>query len=164
MVENNETNKSTVKFAGIEVPPELTKGNFFFLFFNTFLVGILTTVLGILQPAFLKDIIKVSPDYFGSINGMLMNINEIATLALVAYFGALSDKTGRKILAFSGFLVLAIFFYLLGLSNGIASIFHVPAGVSSQICALLSFAPTRAAEFTGFAPGLIVTYIIRLFI
>jgi len=164
MVKNNETTKSTVKFAGIEVPPELTKGNFFFLFFNTFLVGILTTVLGILQPAFLKDIIKVSPDYFGSINGMLMNINEIATLTLVAYIGALSDKTGRKILAFLGFAVLAIFFYLLGLSNGIASILHVPAGVSSQICALLSFAPSRAAEFTGFAPGLIVTYIIRLFI
>ena len=117
MTENNESTKNALKFAGIEVPPELTKGNFFFLFFNTFLAGLLMSVLGILQPAFLKDIIKVSPDFFGSINGLLMNINEIATLTLVAFVGALSDKTGRKILAFLGFVVLAIFYYLLGMSN-----------------------------------------------
>ena len=164
MGENNETKKSVVKFAGIEVPPELTKGNFFFLFFNTFLMGILTSVLAILQPAFLKDIIKVSPDFFGSINGLLMNINEIATLTLVAIIGALSDKVGRKILAFLGFAVLAIFFYLLGLSNGIASFLHVSAGVSSQVCALLSFVPSQSAKFVDFAPGLFITYIIRLFI
>jgi len=48
MVGKNETKKSVAKFAGIEVPPELTKGNFFFLFFNTFLMGILTSVLAIL--------------------------------------------------------------------------------------------------------------------
>jgi len=164
MGEKNETKKSVVKFAGIEVPPELTKGNFFFLFFNTFLMGILTCVLAIIQPAFLKNIIKVSPDFFGSINGLLMNINEVATLALAALIGALSDKVGRKILAFLGFAVLTIFFYLLGLSNGIASFLHIPAGVSSQVCALLSFVPSQSAQFTGFAPGLFITYIIRLFI
>jgi MFS family permease len=162
MTENNESTKNALKFAGIEVPPELTKGNFFFLFFNTFLAGLLMSVLGILQPAFLKDIIKVSPDFFGSINGLLMNINEIATLTLVAFVGALSDKTGRKILAFLGFVVLAIFYYLLGMSNEIASFLLVPSGISSQICALLSFVPSESAKFTEFAPGLLITYILRL--
>ena len=141
MVENNETERSVVKFAGIEVPPELTKNNFFFLFFNTFLIGMLMSVLGLLQPAFMKDIIKIDQDFAGSINGMLMNLNEIATLALVALVGVLSDKVGRKILALLGFVVLALCFYLLGLSNGIASFLHVPSEVSSQICALLSFVP-----------------------
>ena len=48
------------KFAGIEVPPDLTQGNFFFLYFNTLLVGLLMVIPAILQPAFLKDIIRVS--------------------------------------------------------------------------------------------------------
>jgi hypothetical protein len=88
MADNSETTKSTVKFAGIEVPPELTKSNFFFLFFNTFLGGMLMSFFGILQPAFLKDIIKINQDFAGSINALLMNLNEIATLALVALVGA----------------------------------------------------------------------------
>ena len=164
MAEKNETTKIVATFAGMEIPPGLTKSNFISLFFNTFLMGMLTSVLTILQPAFLKDIVKVSPDFFGSINGLLMNINELATLALVAFVGALSDKTGRKILAFFGFVVLAVFFYLLRFSNEIASFLNIPAGVSSQVCSLMSFVPSQAAEFTSFAPGLLITYILRLFI
>ena len=121
MVKKSETTKSAPKFAGIEVPPELNKRNFFFLFFNTFVAGLLMSVFGILQPAFLKDVIKINQDFAGSINGLLMNLNEIATLALVALVGALSDKVRRKILALLGFVVLALFFYLLGQANGIAS-------------------------------------------
>ena len=164
MVEKSETTKSVAKFAGIEIPPELTKGNFFFLFFNTFLIGLLMSVFGILQPAFLKDVIKINQDFAGSINGLLMNLNEIATLALVALVGVLSDKVGRKILALLGFLVLALFFYLLGEANSIASLLHIPPGISSQICALLSFVPSQSVEFTEFAPGLVATYVIRLFL
>ena len=164
MVKNSDTTKDTIKFAGIEVPPELTKSNFFFLFFNTFLIGLLMAVFGILQPAFLKDVIKINQDFAGSINGLLMNLNEIATLALVALVGVLSDKVGRKILALLGFVVLAISFYLLGQATGIASFLGIPAGVSSQICAFLSFVPSRSAEFTQYAPGLLTTYGIRLFL
>jgi len=164
MVEKSETTKSAPKFAGIEVPPELNKNNFFFLFFNTFLAGLLMAVFGILQPAFLKDVIKINQDFAGSINGLLMNLNEIATLALVALVGALSDKVGRKILALLGFVVLALFFYLLGQANEIASFLQVPTGIASQVSALLSFAPSRSAEFTQFAPGLVITYVLRLFL
>jgi len=164
MVKDDETTKSVATFAGIEVPPELTKSNFFFLFFNTFLIGLLMAVFGILQPAFLKDVIKINQDFAGSINGLLMNLNELATFALVAMVGVLSDRVGRKILAILGFVVLAISFYLLGQANGIASFLQVPAGLSSQICAFLSFVPSRSAEFTQYAPGLLTTYVIRLFL
>jgi MFS family permease len=131
MAEDSENTKSVAKFAGIEIPPELTKSNFFFLFFNTFIIGLLMSVFGILQPAFLKDIIKINQDFTGSINGLLMNLNEIATLALVALVGVLSDRVGRKILAVLGFVVLALSF---------------------------------SAEFTQYAPGLLTTYVIRLFL
>jgi MFS family permease len=165
-----ETKQKIKKFAGIEIPPDLTKGNFFFLYFNTMLIGIFMTVPAIVQPAFLKDVVKISQDFAGSINGLLQNMSQIATLALVAVVGVLSDKVGRKILAIIGFIIVAIFFFLLTLSNDIGSALHLissgifPAKISSHICALLSFAPSRAAEFTAYSPGLLTTYVIRLII
>jgi len=164
MAEQKDGSKSVRKFTGIEVPPDLTKGNFFFLFFNTLLMGMMMTIPAIVQPAFLTDIIKINQDFAGSINGLLQNMSQIATLALVALVGVLSDKVGRKILALLGFLVLAGFFYLLSQANGIAAVLHIPAGFAAQICALASFVPSKAAEFAEFAPGLLTTYGIRLII
>jgi MFS family permease len=164
MAEQKASKPTVTKFAGIEVPPDLTKGNFFFLYFNTLLVGLLMVIPSILQPAFLKDIIKVSMDFFGSINGLLQNMSQIATLIFVGYVGMLSDRVGRKILAIIGFAVLAIFFYLFLFSNQIAAAFGLPVGFSSAICAALSFAPSRAAEFNQFGQGLLAAYVIRLII
>ena len=93
MAEQKSSSKSVRKFAGIEVPPDLTKGNFFFLFFNTLIIGIMMTIPAIVQPAFLKDIIKINQDFAGSINGLLQNMSQIATLALVALVGVLSEKS-----------------------------------------------------------------------
>jgi MFS family permease len=91
-------------------------------------------------------------------------MSQIATLLFVAYVGMLSDKVGRRILAFIGFIVLAVFFFLLSQANGIAATLHLPAGLSSTICALASFVPSKAAAFTEFGPGLLITYCIRLII
>lgn len=157
-----EQNSRGKKFAGIEVPPDLTKTNFFFLYLNTLLIGMLMVMPAIIQPAFLKDIIKVSPDFFGQINGFLQNMSQIATLAFVGIIGVLSDKTGRKILAIIGFGMVVIFYYLFGTSHDIAVALHIPADLSSKICALLSFAPSHAAEFTEFGPSLFVAYCLRL--
>jgi MFS family permease len=159
-----EAKKDVKKFAGIEIPPDLTKSNFFFLYFNTLMMGTLMAVPAIVQPAFLKDIINIDQAFAGSINALLQNMSQIATLLFVAAIGILSDKVGRKILAFLGFLVVAIFFYLMSQSNGIAAWLNIPASVASPICALLSFFPSRAAEFNAFSPGLLMTYITRFII
>ena len=60
MADSASTTKAVAKFAGIEIPPELARNNFFFLYLNPFFAGMLMSVLGLLQPAFLKDIIKIS--------------------------------------------------------------------------------------------------------
>ena len=164
MAEQKESKQKVNKFAGMEIAPDLTKGNFFFLFFNTLIIGMMMTIPAIVQPAFLKDVIKINQDFTGSINGLLQNMSQIATLAFVAVVGVLSDKVGRKILALLGFLVLMVFYYLLAQANSIATGLNIPSGFASQVCALLSFAPSKAAEFNAFAPGLLTTYIIRLII
>lgn len=157
----NETTQIK-KFAGIEVPPDLTRKNFLFLYLNTLIMGMLMVMPAILQPAFLQDIVGVSPRYFGFINGFLQNMSQIATLAFVGIVGALSDKTGRKVLAIIGFIVVGIFYYLFGQSVEIATALNISPEFAAKICALLNFAPSDAAEFINFAPGLLVGYILRL--
>jgi MFS family permease len=159
-----EKDRSIKKFAGIEVPSDLTRTNFLFLYLNTLLAGILMAVPAIIQPAFLKDIIGVSPDFFGYINAFLQNMSQVATLVLVGMVGVLSDKVGRKVLTVIGFMVLVIFFYLFGLSREIATLLHIPSGTASAICAALSLAPARAAEFSAFGPGLCVAYVLRFMV
>lgn len=161
MEEQKDVTQPARKFVGIVVPSDLSRSKFFFLYFNTLIAGVIMVMPAILQPAFLKDVIQVSMDFFGSINGLLQNMSQVATLIFVGYFGMLSDRTGRKILATIGFIVLAISYVLYLYSNQIAVALHLPAGLSATICAALSFAPARAAEFSDFGQGLLAAYVIR---
>ena len=161
-VDMTEQAGKTKKFAGMEVPPELTQTNFGVLFFNTLLIGMLMIVPTLIQPAFLTDVIKVSPDFFGSINSLLQNMSQIATLALVGLIGLLSDKVGRRLLAILGFIVIALTFYFFSISPTIAAAFSLSPAFAAKLCAWLSFAPARAQEFNAFAPALLTAYIIRL--
>ena len=133
-------------------------------FFNTFILGIFLSVTAVLQPAFMKDIIKIDQDFAGTIISFLQNMSQIATLLFVAYIGALSDKTGRKIMILASFIVLFIAFYLFKISNEIAIGMGIDPDTAATICAWLSFAPEKAAEFTSFAPGLLVSYVARFLV
>lgn len=150
------------KFAGIEIAPDLNKGNFFFLYFNTLIMGMLMVMPAVIQPAFLQDIVQVSPKYFGFINGFLQNMSQIATLVFVGIVGALSDKTGRKILAIVGFIVVGVLYYMFGQSVAIAEALNISPEFAAKVCAILNFAPSKSAEFVAFAPGLLAGYILRL--
>ena len=76
MAGSSTTTKAAAQFAGTEISPQLTKNNFTFLYVNTFLAGMLMSVLGLLQLAFLKDIIH--SNHFPSVNWLAMNVNEIS--------------------------------------------------------------------------------------
>ncbi len=151
------------RFAGIDLPPDLKRRNFFFLYLNTLLIGILITIPGIIQPAFLKDIIQVSDTYFGSINGALQSMAQVASLLFIGYIGVMSDKRGRKPLSVTGFALLIAFYILFLYSEPIARLLHIPAGFSATVCAALSFS-TAKEEFIPFSPALISAYGIRFFI
>jgi MFS family permease len=151
------------RFAGIEVPPDLTRSNFFFLYLNLLLIGILLAIPAVMQPVFLKDIIKVSGDFFGSINGAMQSIGQVAMLIFIGVLGVLSDRIGRKPLAVTGFAVLAVFFVLFFYSNTIASFLPIPSDTAATICAALSFTSNQDV-FRSFSPGLLIAYLIRFVI
>lgn len=151
------------RFAGIAIPPDLSRSNFLFLYLNILLIGILLAIPAIMQPAFLKDILNVSDDFFGSINGAMQSIGQVAMLLFIGFFGVLSDRTGRKPLAVAGFGVLAVFYLLFLFSQSIAELLSIPPGISAKLCAALSFS-TREEVFRSFSPGLITAYLIRFVI
>ncbi len=151
------------RFAGIEVPPDLKRSNFFFLYLNLLLIGILLAIPAMMQPAFLKDIIKVSGDFFGSINGAMQSIGQVAMLLFIGVLGVLSDRIGRKPLAVIGFAVLAISFLLFLYSNTIASFLRIPSDAAATFCAALSFTSDQDV-FRSFSPGLLMAYLIRFVI
>ncbi len=73
MAGSDTITKDTAKFAGIKVPQELDKNNFIFLYLNTFLADMLMGLPGLLQSAFLKDII--SSNYDSPVSWLAMNVN-----------------------------------------------------------------------------------------
>ncbi len=164
MADATETTIKAPKFAGITILSGLSKTNYFFMFFNTFLMGMFLSVTAVLQPAFMKDIIKIDQEFAGTIISFLQNMSQIATLLFVALIGALSDKTGRKIMVLASFIVLFISYYLFKISNQIAIGLGISPEIAATICAWLSFAPDKAAAFTSFAPGLLVSYVARFLV
>ena len=108
------------KFAGIVIPPDLKWSNFFNMYLATLLIGCITVVPVVLQPAFLKEIINIPEEQAGSINAGLMNMSQIATILFIGLIGILSDKVGRRILAIIGFLICGIGYMLFGHAKDIS--------------------------------------------
>jgi MFS family permease len=108
------------RFAGIPVPADLTRLNFFNLYLASLCAACLITIPAILQPAFLKEVINIPPEQAGSINSGLQNMTQVAMLLFVGMIGILSDRVGRRILIVIGFLVCAIFFVLFGHAKDIS--------------------------------------------
>jgi len=120
------------KFLGIDVPADLKKSNFRSLYFSTFLIACLMAVPAVLQPAYLKEVINIPKDLAGSINSGLQNMSQIATLLLVGYFGILSDKIGRRLLVFLGFIICCLFFLLFGYTKEVSALIGITS-VSGQV-------------------------------
>jgi MFS family permease len=120
MEERQEGLRPAKRFAGVEIPPELKWSHFFNLYVASFLIACLMSLPAIMLPAFLKEVINIPDDQAGSINSGLANMGHVATLLFVGLVGILSDKVGRRILAALGFLVLGIFYVVLGYSKDIS--------------------------------------------
>lgn len=108
------------RFAGIQIPADLKWSNFFNLYAASLFIACLMVVPAIIQPLFLKEVIKIPSDQAGTINSGLQNMSQVAWLLFVGLIGVLSDKVGRRILAILGFLICAIFFILFGHAKDIS--------------------------------------------
>ena len=112
--QNHVTKKKTM---GIVVLEGLKPLNYYALFWCSMIMLIGITYVSVIQPIFLKEVIKVSPEHFGKINANLVFLNEIAAIMFLGLSGALSDKFGRKILMTIGLLIAGILFIIYGYAD-----------------------------------------------
>jgi len=108
------------KFAGMDIPADLTRSNFFNLYFASWIMGCLMAMPTVIQPAFLKEFIGIPDGMAGSINAGLQNMGQIATLLLIGLVGIASDRFGRRILIVLGFIICFVFYIVFGYSKDIA--------------------------------------------
>ena len=79
MTEIKQGSGSAKKFAGIEIPSELTWSNFFNLYLATFFVSCLLVLPAVVQPALLKEVINIPDEQAGSINAGLTGANTLVS-------------------------------------------------------------------------------------
>ena len=107
------------KTLGIVILEGLTLLNFYALFWCSMVMLIGITCVAVIQPIFLKEVIKVPQQHFGKINANLLLLKEIAVILFLGIAGALSDKYGRKILMTLGLLVSGLLFIVFGYADHI---------------------------------------------
>jgi MFS family permease len=120
MTETQEAPRSGKTFAGIDVPPDLKRSNFFIMYLATLCSSCLLIFPAVLQPAFLKEVINIPDHQAGTINAGLQNMHYVGVLLFVGLVGVLSDKVGRRILAIVGFSGCCIFFIVFGYAKDIS--------------------------------------------
>ncbi len=155
-------NPSPTRFLGIAVPEGLTRINFVSMYLATLMAGLMMTVTALVYPVFLVDEIGIDQTYAGTINGLLHMVSQGTTLLLVAYLGMISDKAGRKVLIFGGFVVMAISWLLISASADIGAALGIPETAAAVITATLSLVPADASIFAPFASRLLVMYLLCL--
>ena len=124
-------------FFGINILEGMYKKDFWNLYGLTSIVGILIMIPAILQPAFLREVIGIPRGSSGSINTGLQNMSQIATLLFIGYVGSLSDKFGRIIIAFMGFIAIGCFFLIFGYSKSIADFTGINPVAFVYLCRFL---------------------------
>jgi len=101
-------------------------------------MGCLMTIPTVIQPAFLKEVVKIPEGLTGSINAGLQNMGQIATLLLIGLVGIASDRYGRKILIVAGFAFCIVFYPIFGHSSDIATALGLDASEWHLIIVYLS--------------------------
>ena len=139
-----EQKKTNSKFVGIEIPSGVTRRNFYFLYTAAFLVNVLMVFPAVIQPVFLKEIIGIPDSKAGSINSLLQNLSQVASLFLAGYVGFLSDRLGRRIMLMSG--------------AAITGLFIIGFGYSKELGMIVGLSPEYAVYVTRFILGVALIF------
>jgi MFS family permease len=154
-----------VKFGPVHLAPgysRLNAGSYLFAAFIT--IGMLAFI-SFIQPFLLNANLQIPRGEQGRTLGLLGFSNEIVSLLLVAPFGALADKVGRRPVYALGFLWLAAGFFLYPLARtfthllGCALFFSVGvAAVGCMLATVLADTPKEESRgllvgITGFCQG-----------
>jgi MFS family permease len=72
----------------------------------------LLTLVNFIQPYLLQEVFNIPRGEQGALTGNLAALQEVVVILLMGLVGALSDRTGRRILFAAGFIVLGIGYFI----------------------------------------------------
>ncbi|MEE8306634.1 MAG: MFS transporter [Gammaproteobacteria bacterium] len=112
MIQANETG-SAEKQQGLKLglflfQPGISGGNVVTLIFAAFATMATITYVNFVQPFLLTEMLNIPAGRQGALTGALGALHEVAVILTMGVAGALSDRTGRRIVFVAGFLVLAL--------------------------------------------------------
>jgi MFS family permease len=150
---------ATIKLGPVHLAPGYTRWNARTYLFAAFITIGMLAFVSFIQPYLLNANLKVPQDEQGRVLGLLGFSNELVSLLLVAPFGALSDKIGRRPVYTLGFLWLAAGFFLYPLAQTLpqllACALFFSVGVAAVGCMLATvLADTPKEESRGLFVGI----------
>jgi MFS family permease len=107
----------------IEFAVGMTPLNAWTYLYQSFVAVALFSFLSFSQPYVLSEVLRIPPDQAGRITGGLVTMQEILSLFLIGYAGALSDRFGRRSLFALGFVIMAIGYALFGFATTTPELF-----------------------------------------
>lgn len=162
------------RFGPVRLAPGYTPMNAATYVFAAFITIGMLAFVSFIQPYLLNTNLQIPADSQGRALGLLGFSNEIVSLLLVAPFGALADKIGRRPVYALGFVWLAAGFFLYPLARtfpqllACALFFSVGvAAVGTMLATVLADTPKEESRgllvgITGFCQGLGATLAILL--
>jgi MFS family permease len=163
------------RLAGIRLAPGVLPRHLVSYLYAAFVTIGLLAFASFVQPYLLNVNLRLAPEYQGRTLSALNFANELLALCLVAPFGALADKIGRRAVYAGGLLWLAAGFLLYSLARtvpelaGCALFFSVGvAAVGTMLGTVLADTPQETARgrlvgIAGFFQGLGALALVAMF-
>ena len=103
--------------------PGISRLNAVTFFVSSFMFVTLVTFLNFVQPYILEEVLGVPAAEQGRVTGFLNFIHEGTAFLIMAFVGALSDRTGRRRLIITGFLIWLVGFIVFPLADNLTQLY-----------------------------------------
>ena len=97
--------------------PGLTRANVLTVNFAAFSTIGVITFMGFVQPYVLTEILHIPQERQGTVTGNLATLQEAVLILVMGFFGAWSDRVGRRRVFVLGFLLLAFGYFIYPLAS-----------------------------------------------
>ncbi len=79
--------------------------------------------MGFIQPYLLTEVLKIPESEQGALTGNLAALQEVVVIIVMGFAGALSDRTGRRMIFVTGFLLLGAGYFVYPLASSVTQLF-----------------------------------------
>tara|TARA_B100001079_G_scaffold61889_1_gene52525 strand:- start:559 stop:1842 length:1284 start_codon:yes stop_codon:yes gene_type:complete len=135
-----------LKFGPILLMPDIERRHLFTLFFGAFFGIASMSFVNVIGPL-MFSILDVPQDETGGLAGTLTAVQEIVVILVIGAFGALSDKTGRRLVYSMGFFLLGVGYFLYPLASNTTELIIFRVFVALGCAANTVMLPTVANDY-----------------